>query len=273
VVDLSAYPLQHDTFVTPTSSVLPPLLSRHPMVLRPRQPQTANMVASAVADTAATRVLLSPSSQPIAFSDADKYVAWHDAMCDEIKALRSNHTWSLVPFHPSMNVVGSRWIYRIKRHIDGSIERYKARLVARGFTQQEGIDYSETFSPVIKQATVRLVFFIAVSRNWKIHQLDIHIAFLNGVLIEEVYMKQPLGFVDPTLPSHVCRLHKSLYGLKQASRAWYTRLSDFLLSIGFLASKVDTSLFILSDGTNIFYLLVYVDDILLMAATLPCFID
>jgi hypothetical protein len=79
------------------------------------------MVASAAADTAATRVLLSPSSQPIAFSDADKYVAWHDAMCDEIKALHSNHTWSLVPFHPSMNVVGSRWIYRIKRHIDGSI--------------------------------------------------------------------------------------------------------------------------------------------------------
>jgi len=240
------------------------------MVLRPRQPKTANMVASAAADTAATRVLLSPFSKPIAFSDADKYVAWHDAMCDEIKAFRSNHTWSLVPFHPSMNVVGSRWIYRIKRRIDGSIDRYKARLVARGFTQQEGIDYSETFSPVIKQATVRLVFFIAVSCNWKIHQLDIHIAFLNGVLIEEVYMKQPLGFVDPTLPSHVCRLHKSLYGLKQASRAWYTRLSDFLLSIGFLASKVDTSLFILSDGTNIFYLLVYVDDILLTGSNLGC---
>jgi hypothetical protein len=162
-----------------------------------------------------------------------------------------------------MNVVGSRWVYRIKHRIDGSIKRYKARLVARGFTQQEGINYSETFSIVIKQATVRLVFFIAVSCNWKIHQLDIHNAFLNGVLTEEVYIKQPSGFVDPTFPSHVCRLHKSLYGLKQAPRAWYTRLSDFLLSIGFLASKVDTSLFILSDGTNIFYLLVYVDDILL----------
>jgi len=176
--------------------------------------------------------------------------------------LGSNRTWSLVPFYSSMNVVGNRWVYRIKRRVDGSIECYKVPLVARGFTQQEGIDYSETFSSVIKQATVRLVFSIAVSQNWKIHQLDIHNAFLNGVLTEEVYMKQPPGFVDSSLPSHMCRLHKSLYGLKQAPRAWYTRLSDFLLSISFWASKVDTSLFILSDGTNIFYLLVYVDDIL-----------
>jgi hypothetical protein len=107
------------------------------------------------------------------------------------------------------------------------------------------------------------VFSIAVSRNWKIHQLDIHNAFLNGVLTEEVYMKQPLGFVDSTLPSHVCWLYKSLYDLKQAPRGWYTRLSDFLISIGFTASKVDTSLFILSIGADIFYLLVYVDDILL----------
>jgi len=108
VVDLSAYPLQQDTSVIPPSPAAAPLLSRHPMVLRSRQPKTANMVSSAAANTTATRVLLSPSSEPVAFSDADKYVAWHDAMCDEIKALRSNHTWSLVPFHPSMNVVGSR---------------------------------------------------------------------------------------------------------------------------------------------------------------------
>ena len=102
-----------------------------------------------------------------------------------------------------------------------------------------------------------------VSCDWKIHQLDIHNAFLNGVIDEEVNMKQPLGFVDFALPSHVCRLHKSLYGLKQAPRGWYTRLKDFLLSIGFCASKVDTSLFIFFVGIDIYYLLVYVDDILL----------
>ena len=184
------------------------------MTLRPRQPKTANLVASAAATSTSTRVLYSPSSEPFAFSDADRYTVWHNATCDEIAALRKTRTWSLVPFYPSMNVVGSRWVYWIKRRVNGSIECYKARLVARGFTQQEGIDYSETFSPVIKQATVRLVFFIAVSQNWKIHQLDIHNAFLNSVLTEEVYMKQPPGFVDSSLPSHVCRFHKSLYGLK-----------------------------------------------------------
>jgi len=135
------------------------------MTLRPRQLNTTNLVASAAATSTSTRVLHSPSSEPFAFSNVDRYAVWHNAMCDEIVILRSNCTWSLVLFHPSMNVVGSRWVYRIKRRVDGSIERYKAHLVARGFTQQEGIDYSETFSPVIKQATVRLVFFIVVSRN------------------------------------------------------------------------------------------------------------
>jgi len=139
------------------------------MTLRPRQPKTTNLVASAAATSTSTRVLHSPSSEPFAFSDADRYAVWHNAMCDEIAVLRTNRTWSLVPFHPSMNVVGNRWVYQIKRRVDGSIERYKARLVARGFTHQEGIDYSETFSPVIKQATIRLVFSIAVSRNWKIY--------------------------------------------------------------------------------------------------------
>ena len=121
-----------------------------------------------------------------------------------------------------------------------------------------------TRKPLVKQATVILVFSIIVSCDWKIYQLDIHNAFLNGVLDEEVYTKQSLGFVNSTLPFHMCRLYKSLYGLKQAQWAWYTRLNDFLLFIGFHASKVDTSLFIFSVDIDICYLLVYVDDILLM---------
>jgi histone deacetylase 1/2 len=184
-------------------------------------------------------------------------------MQEELQALHSNQTWTLVPPHPTMNVIGSRWVYKIKRHANGQVAQYKARLVARDFTQQEGIDYLETFSPVIKPTTVHLVLTIAISYGWTIHQLDVHNAFLNGILQEEVYMAQPPRFVDPALPSHVCRLHKSLYSLKQAPRAWYNRLSEFLLSIGFQASKGDTSLFILSYDGAMIYLLVYVDDILL----------
>ena len=155
-------------------------------------------------------------------------------MQEELWALHSNQTWSLVP--------PSRWVCKIKRHADGQVTRHKAWLVARSFTQQEEIDYLEMFSPVIKPITVRLVLTIAVLYGWNIHQLDVHNAFLNGILQEEVYMAQPPRFVDPALPSHVCRLHKSLYGLKQAPRAWYNWLSEFLLSIGFQTSKGDTSL-------------------------------
>jgi hypothetical protein len=234
------------------------------MVLRPRQPKTTLSTTTTIASVASFSRVISPLTyEPLVFNDANRHEEWHSAMCEEIQVLRANRTWSLVSFHPLMNVVGSRWVYMIKHRSDGSIERYKARLVARGFTQQEGIDYSEIFSPVIKQATIRLVFFIAISCGWKIHQLDIHNAFLNGILNEEVYMKQPSGFVDSVLPSHLCRFHKSLYGLKHATQAWYTRLNDFLLFISFRASKVDTSLFMFYVGADICYLLVYVDDILL----------
>jgi hypothetical protein len=206
------------------------------MVLRPYSSKTANLSA-----VSASRSTSLPQQEPVSFKAAHKYLIWHKAMQEELRALHNNNTWSLVPFAPSMNVVGSRWVYKIKRCADGCVDRYKARLVARGFTQQEGVDYLEIFSPVIKPATIRLVHTIVVTYGWQIHQLDVRNAFLNGILQEEVYMAQPPSFVNPTFPSHVCRLHKSLYGLKQAPRAWYNRLSEFLISIGFQALKVDTS--------------------------------
>lgn len=146
-----------------------------------------------------------------------------------------NCTWSLVPFPTNVNLVGCKWIFRIKRRSDGSIERHKARLVAQGFSQEAGIDYFDTFSPVIKPTTIRLVLSIAFSNGWCIRQLDINNAFLNGDLAETVYMKQPHGFEDSSHPSHVCRLHKALYGLKQAPRAWFNKLKHYLVTHGFKA--------------------------------------
>ncbi|KAK1603217.1 hypothetical protein QYE76_018220 [Lolium multiflorum] len=128
-------------------------------------------------------------------------------------------TWKLVPRPPGVNIVGSKWVFKTKQHPDGSIDKYKARLVARGFTQQHGIDYGDTFSPVVKPATVRLVLSLAVSRGWMLRQVDVSNAFLHGYLSEDVYMQQPPGFEDARYPSYVCKLQRALYGLKQSPRA------------------------------------------------------
>jgi histone deacetylase 1/2 len=148
-------------------------------------------------------------------------------MDSEYSALMNNKTWPLVPASQGRNIIDCKWVYEIKRKPYGTIDRYKARLVAKGFKQCFGIDYEDTFSPVVKAATIRLVLSIVVSRGWCLRQLDVHNAFLHGVF-EEVYMRQPPGYEDKTRPQHVCRLDKALYGLKQAPRAWYSRLSMML---------------------------------------------
>ncbi|XP_019085571.1 PREDICTED: uncharacterized protein LOC109126466 [Camelina sativa] len=150
----------------------------------------------------------------------------------------------------------------MKYNPDGTVNRYKARLVAKGYNQKAGLDYEETFSPVIKSTTIRIVLDVAVGCDWPIRQLDVNNAFLQGTLQEEVYMCQPPGFVDADRPDYVCKLRKAIYGLKQAPRAWYLELRNYLLTVGFVNSIADTSLFILRRGQSILYMLVYVDDIL-----------
>ena len=135
-------------------------------------------------------------------------------------------------------------------------------MVAKGFHQQAGVDFHETFSPVVKPATVRLVLGIVASCRWELRQLDVSNAFLHGFLKKEVYMHQPPRYVDSTHPDYVCRLHKSLYGLKQAPKAWFKRFSSHLLHLGFTASMADSSLFIFYSARTIIYLLLYVDDII-----------
>jgi hypothetical protein len=141
---------------------------------------------------------------------------WRRAMEAEYEALQANHTWDLVPSPPGANVVTGKWIFKLKLHADGSLERYKACYVLWGFTQRPEVDYDETFSPVVKPATIRTVLTPALSRDWPVHQLDVTNAFLHGTLTETVYCTQPVGFVDPAHPDLVCKLNKSLYGLKQA---------------------------------------------------------
>lgn len=197
---------------------------------------------------------------------------WRDSMSHEFNAQVQNRTWSLVPRAPHQNIIDTKWIYKYKYAADGTVLRPKSRLVAKGYNQRKGIDYTETFSPVIKSSTIRLILDIAITRDWPIKQLDVNNAFLQGTLTEEVYISQPEGFIDANYPNHVCRLHKALYGLKQAPRAWYQELRNYLLSLGFVNSLADASLFILKHGSHMTYILVYVDDIIVTGSN-SCYIQ
>jgi hypothetical protein len=201
--------------------------------------------------------------EPTCYSSAVKVPQWRDAMNTKFDALLKNQTWTLVPSTQARNLVGCKWVFRVKRRADGSIERYKARLVAKGFHQQPGIDYTETFSPVVKPTTVRTVLSLALSKNWFVRQLDVQNAFLHGCLLEEVYMTQPPGFNHPQFPNHVCKLQKALYGLKQAPRVWFSRLTTWLFHFGFTASQSDSSLLIYHHTNYTMYFLIYVDDIII----------
>jgi histone deacetylase 1/2 len=159
------------------------------------------------------------------------------AMQEEIDALHKNGTWHLVPYKRGMNVIDCKCVWKIKRKAIGSIDQHKGRLVAKGFKQRYGLDYEDTFSPVVKIVIIRLVLSVAISRGWCLRQLDVQNAFLHGILEEEVYMRQPSGFEDEKRSHYVCQLDKALYGLKQAPRAWYARLSTKLCALRFKPSK------------------------------------
>lgn len=183
---------------------------RHPMTTRSRN----NIVKPATKYNNAAQVQCDPHWIPTTWQQAMKHAHWRKAMSTEFTSTNENYTWDLVAASERMNVVGCRWVFTIKYNPDGSIDKYKARIVAKGYHQQPGLDYTETFSPVIKSTTIRIILGLAVNCDWPVRQIDVNTAFLQGHLNEEVFMVQPPGFTDPSKPSHVCRLRKALYGLK-----------------------------------------------------------
>lgn len=174
---------------------------------------------------------ISMDTEPKTYSSASKNKQWIEAMDNEIDALNKNETWYIVSLPKNKVHIGCKWIYKIKRKTDGTVERFKARLVAKGYTQQNGIDYLETFSPVAKITTIRMLLALVAKKGWFLEQLDINNAFLHGSLDEEIYMDLPQG-INSNVPNAVCKLKKSLYGLKQASRQWNSTLTTSLITKG-----------------------------------------
>lgn len=200
--------------------------------------------------------------EPSSFKLAVQDDGWCRAMKDEIDALEANGTWELTELPPGKKALGCRWVYKIKYKSDGSLERLKARLVVFGNHQVEGLDYGETFAPVVKMVTIRTFLAVAAVKGWELHQMDVHNAFLHGDLAEEVFMKLPPGF-NRGHEGKVCRLKKSLYGLRQAPRCWFAKLAGALRKYGFHQSYSDYSLFTYSRNEVRLYVLVYVDDLVL----------
>lgn len=205
---------------------------------------------------------MSSLKEPSSYLQASKDPDWRQAMQLEVDALERNQTWVVTSLPLGKKAIGCKWIYKLKYRADGTLERRKARLVAKGYTQQEGIDYLDTFSPVTKLTTVKILLALAALQGWFLNQLDVYNAFLHGDLVEEVYMKPPPGYIVPDSNS-VCKLTKSLYGLKQASRQWYAKLSSALLEEGFTQSHADPTLFIKAHNNVFLVVLIYVDDILI----------
>jgi hypothetical protein len=201
------------------------------------------------------------SIEPYRVEDALRDSDWVLTMQEELNNFTRNEVWHLVP-RPNQNIIGTKWVFRNKQDKHGVVTRNKARLVAKGYSQVEGLDFGETYAPVARLESIRILLAYATYHGFKLYQMDVKSAFLNGPIKEEVYVEQPSGFEDSEYPNHVYKLSKALYGLKQAPRAWYECLRDVLITNDFKVGKVDPTLFTKTIANDLFVCQIYVDDII-----------
>ena len=195
---------------------------------------------------------------------------WLEAMKSEMDSMFENQIWDLIDLSDGVKLIGSKWIFKLKTDKDENVSVYKARLVAKGFRQIHGIDYDETFSPVVMVRSIRIILGIAAYYDYEIWQMDVKTAFLNGFLEEDVYMTQPEGFEDPNDDGKVCKLKKSIYGLKQASRSWNFRFDEKIKEFDFIRCEEDPCVYKKFSGRKVAFLVLYVDNILPMGMTFRC---
>lgn len=199
---------------------------------------------------------------PVDHREALKDRVWRDAMLEELESHQRNNTWTLVPLPEGRKAIGSKWVYKEKRNEENQVVKHKARLVAQGYAQRSGVDVDDVFAPVTCQATFRTFLSVAAKNGMHVRHLDVKTAYLYGHLEEEVFMRQPPGFVVPGKEHLVCRLQRSIYGLRQSARCWNRRLDEVLLKSGFKAAVADPCLYVGNSGNTKVFLVVYVDDIL-----------
>ncbi|KAM7489733.1 hypothetical protein LguiB_027217 [Lonicera macranthoides] len=205
--------------------------------------------------------------EPAGYEEAATDQKWIAAMKEELKMIEKNQTWELVERPKHKKAIGVKWVYRTKLNPDGSVNKYKARLVVKGYAQMFGVDFSETFAPVSRLDTIRMLLALAAQKGWVIHQMDVKSAFLNGYLEEEIFVEQPEGFVSQGQEEKVYRLKKSLYGLKQAPRSWYSRIDANLVNLGFDKSLSESTLYIKKVDDEILVVSLYVDDLLVTGSS------
>ncbi|GJS65004.1 putative RNA-directed DNA polymerase [Tanacetum coccineum] len=209
---------------------------------------------------------LGKCNDPESFEDTitcNQSAHWREAMEDELNSMTKNNVWELAELRKGAKPVGCKWVYKTKLDPNGNVERYKAHLVAKGYTQKEGVDYKETLSPVSRKDSLRIVMALVAHFDLELHQMDVKTAFLNVDLHEDVYMAQPQGFKSKGQEHLVCKLKKSIYGLKQASRQWYLKFDKVMKKHNFIKNKVDQCVYLKMSGSNFIILVLYVDDILL----------
>jgi hypothetical protein len=217
-------------------------------------------------------ILLFGDIDPLTYHEAmsrEDSDEWLKAMKSELQSMADNQVWDLVDLPDGIKPVKNKWVFKRKTNMDGNLTVYKARLVEKGFTQVEGIDYDETFSPGAKFQSIRILLAIAAFHDYEIWQMDVKTAFLNGVLDEDVYMVQPDGFVDLEKTKKVCKLKRSIYGLKQASRTWNVRFDDEVKVLGFVRNPKEPCVYKKLSGSSVVFLVLYVDDILLIGNDIP----
>lgn len=201
------------------------------------------------------------------------HIKWEHAMKEEMDSLLKNQTWSLVELPEGKKALTNKWVYKIKEEVDGQ-QRYKARLVVKGFEQKKGIDYDEIFSPVVKMTSIRAILSLVATENLFLEQLDVKTAFLHGDLEEDIYMHQLEGFEVKGKEGYVCKLEKSLYGLKQAPRKWYHKFDTFMITNEFVRCQFDHCVYIKkTTNGNYVILLLYVDDMLIAGPSMQDIVD